>query len=146
MAQGKQIRPGTMRFRVPSLASLSGLRIQHCCELWYRSQTQLGSYVAVAVVQTGNCSSDSIPSLGTSVCLGCSPKMQQQQQQKKVTQKEIQKLSNIFTIKKLNQYLTIFREGKRALAQIIPILNSKVKLANQIIPIQARSLYEKEKL
>ena len=28
----------------------SGLRIGHCCELWYRSQTQLGSRVAVAVV------------------------------------------------------------------------------------------------
>ena len=28
---------------VQSLASLSGLRIHHCCELWCRSQTQLGS-------------------------------------------------------------------------------------------------------
>ena len=27
-----------------------GLRIQHCCELWCRSQTALGSGVAVAVV------------------------------------------------------------------------------------------------
>ena len=27
---------GTMRFRVRSLASLSGLRIWHCCELWCR--------------------------------------------------------------------------------------------------------------
>ena len=33
-----------------SLASLSGLRIQHCPELWCRSQTWLGSRVAVAVV------------------------------------------------------------------------------------------------
>ena len=32
------------------LALLSGLRIQHCLELWCRSQTQLGSYVAAAVV------------------------------------------------------------------------------------------------
>ena len=30
MAQGKQIRLVTMRLRVQSLASLSGLRIQHC--------------------------------------------------------------------------------------------------------------------
>ena len=36
--------------RVQSLASLSGLRIQHCCELWYRSQMQLRSHIAVAVV------------------------------------------------------------------------------------------------
>ena len=36
MAQWKQIRQGTMRFRVRSLASLSRLRILHCCELWCR--------------------------------------------------------------------------------------------------------------
>ena len=36
MVQRKQIRLGTMRLQVPSLASLSGLRIQHCCELWCR--------------------------------------------------------------------------------------------------------------
>ena len=32
-----------------SLASLSGLRIQHCGELWCRSQTQLGSGIAMVV-------------------------------------------------------------------------------------------------
>ena len=32
------------------LASLSGLRIWHCLELWCRFQVQLGSYIAVAVV------------------------------------------------------------------------------------------------
>ena len=31
-----------MRLWVQSLASLSGLRILHCHELWYKSQTQLG--------------------------------------------------------------------------------------------------------
>ena len=49
VAQQKQIRLGTMRLWVPSLASLSGLRIQRCHELWYRLQMQLGSDVAVAV-------------------------------------------------------------------------------------------------
>ena len=34
--------------RVQSLASLDGLRIQHCRELWCRSQTWLGSQIAVA--------------------------------------------------------------------------------------------------
>ena len=43
MAQWKQIRLGTTKLRVRSLASLSGLRIRHCHELWYRSQTQLRS-------------------------------------------------------------------------------------------------------
>ena len=50
MVQWKQIRLGTGRLQVPSLALLSGLRIRHCCELWYRSQTQVGSGVAMAVV------------------------------------------------------------------------------------------------
>ena len=35
---------------VRSLASFSGLRIRHCCELWCRSQTRLGSHVAVALI------------------------------------------------------------------------------------------------
>ena len=34
-----------MMLRVQSLALLSGLRIWSCCELWCRSQTQLGSHV-----------------------------------------------------------------------------------------------------
>ena len=50
MMQQKQIRLGIMRLWVRPLALLSGLRIQHCCGLWGRSQTWLGSCVAVAVV------------------------------------------------------------------------------------------------
>ena len=40
----------SLRMGVPSLASLSRLRIQHCHKLQSRLQTQLGSGVAVAVV------------------------------------------------------------------------------------------------
>ena len=36
MVQWKQIQLGTMRLWAQSLASLSGLRIWHCCELWCR--------------------------------------------------------------------------------------------------------------
>ena len=50
MAQLKQIRLGTVRLWVQSLASLSGLRIGHFCELWFRLQTWLGSGNAVALV------------------------------------------------------------------------------------------------
>ena len=46
----EQTRLGTMRFRVRSLASLSGLRIRHCRELWHKWQTRLGSGVAMALV------------------------------------------------------------------------------------------------
>ena len=55
----------SVRMWVPSLASLSRLRIRHCRELWCR----LRALVAVAVA--GSCSSDSAPSLGTSICQGC---------------------------------------------------------------------------
>ena len=64
--------------RVRPLASLSGLRIPHCRELWCRSQMQLGSRVAVAVVEASSCSSKSAPSLGTSICHGSGPKKQNQ--------------------------------------------------------------------
>ena len=67
-----------MRMRVRSLALLSG--IQHCCELWCRLQRQLGSGVAVAVVQASGYSSDSTSSLlGTSIYQGCSPRKKEKE-------------------------------------------------------------------
>ena len=71
------------------VAMLIGWGIQHCCELWYRSQMRLGSHVAVAVavVKASSYRFNLTPSLGTSICCWCSPKKakkkQQQQQQKK---------------------------------------------------------------
>ena len=50
MVQQKQIQLGTMRMWVQSLASLSGLGIQHGHELRCRSHAQLGSGIAVAAV------------------------------------------------------------------------------------------------
>ena len=50
-AQQKWIRLVSKRIRVWSLASLSGLRIWHCHELWFRSQTRLGFGIAVAVLR-----------------------------------------------------------------------------------------------
>ena len=47
MAQGPDVV--SVRIQVPSLASLSGLRIQPCCKLWGRSQMWLRSGVAVVV-------------------------------------------------------------------------------------------------
>ena len=74
VAQRKWIWLASMRTQVQSLASLSGLRIRHRHELWCRSQIQLWSHIAVAVVSASNYSSDLTPSLGTSMCLGCAPK------------------------------------------------------------------------
>ena len=72
MAQWNRIRLGTMRFRVQSLASLSGLRTQHRHDLWCRSQMRLGSGTAVALAVTAPIRL--LPSLGTSICHGCGPK------------------------------------------------------------------------
>ena len=70
-----------MRTWIRSLASLSGLRIWRCRELWCGSQTRLGSHVAVAVavVEAGSCSSDWTASLGTSICRGCGRKIANKQ-------------------------------------------------------------------
>ena len=57
-----------------SVASLSGLGIWCCCDLWCRLQMRLRSHVAVAVVQVSSCSSNSTPSLVASIWCGCSPK------------------------------------------------------------------------
>ena len=57
---------------IPGLAQW--VKDQLCLELWCRSQMQLGSRAAVAVVQAGSLSSDLIPSLGTSKCPWYSPK------------------------------------------------------------------------
>ena len=50
VAQWKRIQLGTMRLQVGSLASLSGLKIRCCPELWYRSQMHLVLGLIVAVV------------------------------------------------------------------------------------------------
>ena len=67
---------------VPSLALLSGLRIQCCRELQHRSQMWLGSCIAVAVTVASSCSSGWTPSLGTSICHRCSSKKRKEKKKK----------------------------------------------------------------
>ena len=74
VAQQERIQPGAMRLWVRSLASLSGLKIWCCRELWCRLQTWLRSGVAVASVQAGGYSSYQTPSLGASICRRYGPK------------------------------------------------------------------------
>ena len=63
-----------MKLRVRSLALLLGLRIRRCRELWCRLQMRLGSHVTVVLVWASGYSSDSTPSLGTSICRGSGPR------------------------------------------------------------------------
>ena len=72
-----------MRMQVLSLASLGGSGIRRGHKLWCGSQTQLGSLVAVAVVQTGSCSSNLTPSLRTSIYCRCGPKKQKKKKKKR---------------------------------------------------------------
>ena len=59
---------------------------------------RLGSCVAVAVVQAGSCSSDWTPCLGTSICLQCGPKKEENKTKQNKT-------------KKLYQYKEVLKPG-----------------------------------
>ena len=63
-------------------ASLGGIKIRCCCELWCRLQIWLGS-CAVAVVQVRSCSSNWTPSLKISICCRCSPLKKKKKDQKR---------------------------------------------------------------
>ena len=91
MAQWLTNPTTSMRTWVPSPALLSRLRIQHCCEVWHRSQTHLRFQVAVAVASAGGYSSNCTPSLGTSVCHRSGLKMAKRQKKK---QKQTNKQKN----------------------------------------------------
>ena len=71
------------RMRVQSLASFSGLRIRCGCKLQCRLQMLLRSGIAVAVGVAGSCSSNSTPSLGTSICFGFSHKKEKKKKNRK---------------------------------------------------------------
>ena len=73
---------------VQSLASITGLRMQHCRELWCRSQTSLRYCVVVAVVQAS--SYTQTPSLGISKCCGAALNSK-----KKVKNKKSQRSSQV---------------------------------------------------
>ena len=77
VVQQQRIQLGTTRL----LASLSGLRLWRCHELWYRLQMRLGSHVAVAVAVPCSYSSDSTSSLGTSICCGHGPEKQKKEEE-----------------------------------------------------------------
>ena len=97
MMQQKRIQLRTMRLQVQPLAPLRGLRTQCCHEhsvvhrrsldlawlwLWHRP-------AAVAPVQP--------PSLGTSICCGCSPKKTKKKKKSKDSTQKLLELTNEFS-------------------------------------------------
>ena len=67
---------------IPGL--LSGLRIQHCHELWCRSQMWLGSRVAVAVVLASGHNLNSIPAWEPPYATGAALKRQKNKNSNKM--------------------------------------------------------------
>ena len=96
VVQWKQIQPVSMRMWVWSLASLSGLRIWHCCELWCSSQKLLGSCFGVAVVYSGSCSSYSTPAWETPCTTGVSLKKQNKTKQNKTKTKKKERMTHMY--------------------------------------------------
>ena len=82
VVQQKKIGLVSMGMWIRSLDLLSRSGIQHCCELWYRSQMHFGSYVAMAMAYASSCSSNSTRSLRTSICHRSGPKKQNKTKQK----------------------------------------------------------------
>ena len=96
-AQWKWIWLVSMRTQVWSLASLSGLRIWHCRELWCRSQMRLRSCVSVALASASGCSSDSTPVWELPYAMGAAPKRQSSKQCGKCATQSLLSWINIFT-------------------------------------------------
>ena len=81
---GNLTNPNSIReVAVGSLASLSGLRIRRCCELWHRLQMRIRSGIAVAVVYAGAATSDLAPNLGPPSCSGGQKRKKKDKIQKK---------------------------------------------------------------
>ena len=111
VASGYRTQLVSMRMPVRSLASLSGLRIWRCHELWRRLQTQLRSHTAVA----GSYRSDSTPSLGTSICRRCSPKKTKKKKKSRFekTLAEVRQLSSYFRYDFMIQPIPAFGSSQK---------------------------------
>ena len=102
-----------MRMQVRSLASFSGSGTWHYSELLCRSQTWLGSWVAMAVAQAaGSYRSDLTPSLGTSICHRCSPKKKKRQEEESKLKNASELLPRFHKITHTTQFHTHFSDGK----------------------------------
>ena len=77
-----------MTMRVLFLTLLSGLRIQHCCELWNRWQTWLRSLIAMTVAWASGCSSNLTLAWELTYAPGVSLKGKKQKKKKKKKKKK----------------------------------------------------------
>ena len=109
MAQMKQIQIASMRIQVQSLALLSGRKSRIAVTCGVGRRCKLRSHVAVAVAQAGNCSSNSTPSLGTSICHRCGPKKAKNKQTKTLL---IVKFQAQLNVQSLVQWITMYQSPR----------------------------------
>ena len=91
---------------VQSLALLTGLRNQCCCELWCSSQTWLRSWAVLSLAVAGSCSSDSTSSLGTTICHRRRPKKQESKRSRKRERKNDGRKAGRQAIHEFNTFLS----------------------------------------
>ena len=84
VVQQKRIQLVSMRIWIWSLAFLSGSVIQCCCELWYRLQARLRFPRCCGCGKASSYSSNSTPSLGTSICHKCGLKKKKRRRRRRV--------------------------------------------------------------
>ena len=96
--------------QVWSLASLSGLRIGYCHELWCRLHVWLRSGVAVAVAQASSYISNSTHSLGISICQRCGSKRRKKQNKKPTLRYHFLSIRVAITTKKSQKITTVGEE------------------------------------
>ena len=89
MAQPLATWLASVRMRVRFLASLSGLRIRHCCEFWWSSQMRLRSWVAVAQVQAGGYNTDWTQKPGSTIWGENGPKKKKKRKKERKKKKSI---------------------------------------------------------
>ena len=83
VAHGLRTQLVSMRTQVRWLTSLSGLRIRRCLKLWCRSQMQLRTSIAVAVVAGLQLQFCFDPSLGISIGHRRGPKKEKRKKERK---------------------------------------------------------------
>ena len=94
----------------------------HCHELWRRSQTQLRSHVAVAVVQASCYSSNSAPGLGISICHGCVPKKTRKNEFPSYKVVLYSTLSSVYNGSYNILFLVFFKEKKKQNKHVMRII------------------------
>ena len=137
MVWQKGIRLGTMMLRVRSLALLSGLIIQRCCELWCRLQILLGSGVAWLWHRLAATAPIRPLARGPPYVTGAALKRQKDKKTKKKKKKQIGLLNLIllFSINKILVYHTLIEHILNAICFTERTLYMRLEIKHLKLPL-----------